>query len=387
MNEPIAPSEAAVAEPTPADADAALQSLASVHTSNLPQILRELRASLLITTFQAGKLIMARADGPNLNTHFVSFRKPMGLAADHDRFYVGTETGIREFRNVPAVSARLDPPDRHDAVYVFRNHHVTANIDIHEMAIADGECWYVNTLFSCLCTLDIDYSFVPRWRPRFISSLAPEDRCHLNGVAMVSGKPKFLTALGATDTPQGWRANKKDGGILLDYASREPIVRGLSMPHSPRWYRGRLWLLESGRGSLSTVDLDSGKVETVVQVPGFTRGLDFMGPLAFIGLSQLRKSNPFTNIPITDDNADRMSGVWVVNIETAQTIAFLKFSDAVQEIFAVQALPGVLFPAIIDEDDELIKSTYVLPDDALREVRFSEPALEEAAAAADAEVD
>ena len=357
-------------EPAPT-ADAAVAPHASVHTSNLPQMLRELRASLLITTYQAGHLILARADGPTLNTHFVGFNKPMGLAVDRDRLFVGTETGIREFRNVPAVGAKLDPPQRHDAVYVFRNHHVTANIDIHEMAFAGSECWYVNTLFSCLCTLDHDHSFVPRWRPRFITGLAPEDRCHLNGLAIVGGQPKFLTALAASDTPQGWRANKKDGGVLIDYASRETIVRGLSMPHSPRWHRGRLWLLESGRGSLATVDLKSGKIETVARVPGFTRGLDFIGPLAFIGLSQLRETNAFTDIPITDDNSERMSGVWVVDVETGRTAAFLKFSHAVQEIFAVQALQGALFPALVDEDDPLIKTTYVLPDAALKEIRLT----------------
>jgi uncharacterized protein (TIGR03032 family) len=371
-------------EPASASADAAIAPLASVHTSNLPDILRELGASLLITTYQAGQLIVARADGPTLNTHFVGFSKPMGLAVDHQRLLVGTETGIREFRNVPAVSAKLDPPHRHDAVYVFRNHHVTANIDIHEMAFAGAEVWYVNTLFSCLCTLDHDHSFVPRWRPRFITGLAPEDRCHLNGVALVAGHPKFMTALAATDTPQGWRANKKDGGILLEYASCEPIVAGLSMPHSPRWHDGRLWLLESGRGSLATVDLASGKIETVARVPGFTRGLDFIGPLAFIGLSQLRETNAFTDIPITDDNSERLSGVWVVNIETGRTVAFLKFSRAVQEIFAVQTLRGALFPGIVDEDDALLKTTYVLPDAALKEIRLT-AAASNAAAGANAE--
>jgi uncharacterized protein (TIGR03032 family) len=372
-----------VPEPEANGPDATPTPLASVHTTNLPQILRELNTSLLITTYQAGKLILVRDDGGTLNTHFVNFRKPMGLAVDRARFFIGTETGIREFRNVPAASARLEPPNRHDAVYVLRNQHVTGNIDIHEMAIVDGECWYVNTLFSCLCTQDGEHSFVPRWRPRFITGLAPEDRCHLNGLAVVGGKPKFLTALGETDTPRGWRANKKDGGILLDYASGEAIARGLSMPHSPRWHRDRLWVLESGRGSLCTVDLDTGKLETVARVPGFTRGLDFLGPLAFIGLSQLRETNAFTDIPITEENADRMSGVWIVNVQSGQTIGFLKFSNVVQEIFAVQTLPGMRYPAIVDDDDDLIKSTYVLPDAALKEVRFSAPVPDEATTNAD----
>jgi uncharacterized protein (TIGR03032 family) len=344
----------------------------SVHTGNLPPLLDKLASSLVISTYQAGKLIVARPDGAVLNTHFIDLRKPMGLAANRDRLMVGTETGILEFRNVPNLSARLEPPGRHDAVFAFRHQHATGDIDIHEMGFGTGnECWFVNTRFSCLCTLDHDHSFVPRWRPRFVSGLAPEDRCHLNGLALVAGMPRFLTALGATDSPQGWRANKKDGGILLDYASGEVVAHGLSMPHSPRWYRDRLWVLESGRGSLATVDVASGKVQTAARLPGFTRGLDFIGPLAFIGLSQLRETNAFTDIPITDDNATRESGVWVVDIETGNTIGFLKFSQAVQEIFAVVALAGARFPTLLDDGEDVLKTTYVLPEDALKEVRWT----------------
>jgi len=370
MSEPVPPASGAIASPSP-DAP----TLGSVFTSNLPQILRELRSSLLVTTYQTGKLIAVRHEGASINTYFVDMRKPMGLAADDSRLLVGTETGIREFRNVPDVAARLTPPGRNDAVYVFRDQRVTGDIDIHEMALGErGELWFVNTRFSCLCTLDRDNSFVPRWRPRFVSGLSPEDRCHLNGLAMANGKPRWLTALGATDTAQGWRANKKDGGVLLDHATGDVVARGLSMPHSPRWHRDRLWVLESGRGSLATVDIATGKVETVARVPGFTRGLSFLGPLAFIGLSQLRESNAFTDIPITDENADRMSGVWVVNVDTGRTIAFLKFSGAVQEIFAVHALAGIQFPEIIDDGSDFLKTTYVLPDEALKDVRFASEA-------------
>ena len=190
---------------------------------------------------------------------------------------------------------------------------------------------------------------------------------------MVNGQPRWLTALGETDDARGWRANTKDGGVVIDYATRDVIVRGLSMPHSPRWYRNQLWILESGRGSLATIDLASGKVTTVARLPGFTRGLDFVGPLAFVGLSQLRDTNPLTDIPIADQNIDRMSGIWVVNIETGQTIAILKFGNAVQELFAVQAIPGVLFPEILDEDEELLQTVFALPDEAYKDFRFKEP--------------
>ncbi len=369
-------SYATPAVPVPADAAPAPdvnQVLGSMHTNNFPELLRQLRSCLLVSTYQAGKLVILRPDGASINTHFRNFTRPMGMAADTERLALGTSIEIAEFRNMPAVAKRLQDPPRHDAVYMARRGHITGAIDIHEMAWdKHGDLWFVNTLFSCLCTLDTKSSFVPRWRPRFVSHYAPEDRCHLNGLGMRDGKPRYLTALGDSNEPQGWRKNKRDGGLLIDMATDRIITRGLSMPHSPRWYEGKLWVLESGRGKLVTIDPKSGEKSDFASVPGFARGLDFLGPLAFIGLSQLRESNAFTDIEITDDNRDRQSGVWVVHLDTGKTIALLKFTGAVQEIFAVQAVPGVLFPEIISEGEYLTNS-YALPDEALREVGFTQP--------------
>src|SRR4029078_1286664 len=131
---------------------------------------------------------------------------------------------------------------RHDACFLPRSSHVTGNIQIHEMAWGAGnELWAVNTRFSCLSTLDGSASFAPRWRPPFVGALEPSDRCHLNGLGMVDGRPRYVTALGETAARAGWRAGKARGGVLIAVASGEVIVRGLSMPHSPRWYGGRLW--------------------------------------------------------------------------------------------------------------------------------------------------
>ena len=354
-------------------APGAVSPLRSVHSTNLPGILSQLGICLFVSTYQAGRLVIVRPEPEGgLNTHFFGFSRPMGLAVDINRLLVGTQSTIDEFRNVPALCQRLTPPDRHDAAYVWRNTHVTGAIDIHEMATgADGRWYFVNTAFSCLCVMDHEHSFVPVWRPSFVSSYAPEDRCHLNGLGMVDGQPRWLTALGQTDRPQGWRENKKDGGILLDLSSNEIIARGLSMPHSPRWYRKQLWLLESGRGALIRIDPASGQKTTVAQLPGFTRGLSFAGPLAFIGLSQLRESNAFTDIPITDELNQRACGVWVVHIDSGETVALLRFEESVQEIFAVEVAP-VRFPELVGLDNELLKSTFVLPDDALAETRFSD---------------
>ena len=227
--------------------------LRSVHTSNLPALFDQLGISLIVSTYQAGKAIVVRNDNGRLNTHFRTFSKPMGIVADPSRLTIGGANTVWEYRNMPALAKKLEPAGKHDACYLPRRIHVTGDIDIHELA-RDGnnELWVVNTRFCCLCTLDAEHSFYPRWRPPFVSALAPEDRCHLNGLAMVDGRPKYVTALGETDTPGGWRANKARGGILMDIESNEILLRGLSMPHSPRWYQGKLWLLESGEGSLGS---------------------------------------------------------------------------------------------------------------------------------------
>lgn len=342
--------------------------LRSVHTTNFPDILKQLGISLVISTYQAGKLILVRAEGNTLNTHFRIFKKPMGLAGDREKLAIGSEVQIWEFRNTPAVAQKLDPPGTHDACYLPRRTHITGDIDIHEMAYINEQLWFINTRFSCLCTLDKQNSFVPRWRPHFVSNYALEDRCHLNGLAVVGDRPKYVTALGETDTREGWRQNKASGGILIDVETNEIICRGLSMPHSPRWYDNRLWVLESGKGHLSTVDIKTGKVTAIATLPGFTRGIDFIGRWAFIGLSQVRETAVFSGIPITESLKERICGVWMVNIDTGEIVAFLRFEDAVQEIFAVQILPGILFPDVIDWDEKLLATSYILPDEALKEV-------------------
>jgi len=349
--------------------------LRSVHTTNLPQILEQGNFSLLVTTYQAGKLVVLRNDRGVLNTHFRNFVKPMGLAVRGGKLAIGCSIDIWEFHNVLAVCQRLDKTDeykemsvQHDACYLPRRSHTTGDMQIHEMAWVDDELWFVNTAFSCLATRSDQNSFEPRWRPSFVKKLIPGDCCHLNGLAMRDGQIRYVSALGETGEPGGWRENKRDGGLLIDLDSNEIITRGLSMPHSPRWYRDRLWLLESGNGTLGTVDLATGRYEAIAQMPGFTRGLSFAGPLAFVGLSQVRESAVFSGIPLVERLEKRTCGVWVLNIETGETLGFCKFEDAVQEIFAVEVLPGCRFPDLVNHDAELIGRSYVLADEALAEV-------------------
>ena len=157
----------------PGEQTAARQPMRSIHTNTFAEVLRHLGVSLWVTTYQAGKLVILRADDSGVTTHFRNFARPMGLALDGDRLAIGTATEIREFHNLPAVASKLEPPERHDACFLPRTAHATGDVQIHEMAWSQGELWFVNTRFSCLCTRSDCYSFVPRWRPASLAGLPP----------------------------------------------------------------------------------------------------------------------------------------------------------------------------------------------------------------------
>jgi uncharacterized protein (TIGR03032 family) len=354
------PEEAPASGPSPPQRPAPVE-FRYTQTESFVALLHQLGASLLVSTYQANKLLAVRATGDGLSTLVRTFDKPMGLAVDGSRLALGTRKEVWFLRNAPDIAPRIEPAGRHDACYLPRASHVTGDIGIHEMAFGGEELWIVNTRFSCLCTLSPDYSFVPRWRPPFITALAAEDRCHLNGLAMVDGQPKYVTALGVSDVHNGWRPDKGHGGCILDVPSGEFVTRGLSMPHSPRWHEDQLWVLESGTGGVVRVDRATGGRETVAQLPGFTRGLAIAGPYAFIGLSKIRTTSAMDGVPLAERREQLKCGVAVVDLRSGQTVAFLEFQTAVEEIFDVQLVRGLRFPEVIGFQQETIQHTFVVP--------------------------
>jgi uncharacterized protein (TIGR03032 family) len=348
--------------------EAAQPDFRSVHTASFVPLLRQLGATLVVTTYQSGRVILVRADGDELNTHLCGFPSPMGVAIAPGRLALGTHREIWEFFDMPAVAQQLKPQGKHDAVYVPRTCVVSGDVRVHEIAYARNQLWLANTRFSSLCTVDGQHSFVPRWRPPFVTELAPEDRCHLNGICVADDQIRFVTVLGRTDTAGGWRENKAAGGCILEVPSGRVVAEGLSMPHSPRLHDGRLWVLESGKGELGVFDPAEKRVRTVAKLEGFTRGLTFAGPFAFVGLSQVREQKTFGGLPVTESASERKCGVWVVDTRTGQTVAFLRFEGTVQEIFDVQLLWGARFAELLEPTNELLDATYAVPRQALAEV-------------------
>lgn len=320
---------------------------------HFPEWLAQTGGSLAFTTYRAGKLFMLgiRQDG-RLAIFERSFTRCMGLgvSADARSILVSTEFQIHRLDNV----LRGEPPlaDGTDATFAPHQSWVTGDLDIHDIGFGtDGRPLFVNTLFNCIATTSDGYSFRPVWRPPFISRLAAEDRCHLNGMAMAEGEARFVTAVSRSDVADGWRDRRTDGGVLIDVASGEVVVNGLSMPHSPRLHEGRLWLLDSGKGQFGWVDLTSGKFDSHAFVPGFARGLAFLGGCAVIGLSLPRESRTFQGLPLDEAlqvrDATPRCGLAVIDMARGEMKHWVRIEGVVSELYDVAVLPGMRQPTAI----------------------------------------
>lgn len=353
---PPTPPAAELAEGAPKPG---LTELRYTHSNNLVDLLEQLQVTLLVSTYQAGKLVVVGAREGKIQFSFHGFDQIMGLAVSPRRIAVGTRRQIWFLERAPELGPQIEPAGQYDACYLTRLAHYTGPLQIHELGWGREELWLVNTLFSCLSTLDATTSFVPRWKPPFISALADQDRCHLNSMARVDGRPRYVTALAETDTAAGWREDKAKTGCILSAPDGRVVTRGLSMPHSVRVHEGRLWVLDSGYGRLSLVDPQSGATQPVALLPGYTRGLAFFGPFAFIGQSRIRETNVFGGLPIGEHADQLQCGVSVVDVRNGRRIAHLTFETGVEEIFDVQLLPGVRMPAILGPDPERDEQNHV----------------------------
>ncbi|REK11986.1 MAG: TIGR03032 family protein [Planctomycetota bacterium] len=326
--------------------------------------LGSLGGSLVVSCYQAGKIALLGWNGKTVSVHLRDFPRPMGLAIDGQRLAIGALEEIIVFRNAPQLADDVfaDQPTRYDALYLPQTSYRTGEVAVHGLAFAGDELWFVNTRFSCLSTLSPDFNFVPRWKPPFISDLAPEDYCHLNGMAVVDGQPRFVTSLGTTNVPGAWRKDKVTGGVIMSVPDGRIVASGLCMPHSPRWYDRRLWVLNSGHGQLAYVDPQSGALQVVATLPGYLRGLCFQGPYAIVGMCQIRERHIFGGLPISSKFPQLLCGVAVVDLRNGNTIGMFLFTSGCQEVFDVDFLPGVQQPAILNHDHPGMRLAYTAPE-------------------------
>lgn len=308
--------------------------------------LREQNFSLAITTYQSSRLLLI---GQNANGGISGFERlferAMGLfAVGSERLYLSSRYQLWQFDNV------LQPEqvyNGYDRLFVPRIAYTTGDLDIHDIVVdRTGRILFVSTLLNCIATVSSRHSCVPLWKPPFISQVMNEDRCHLNGLALAEdGMPGYATACSQSALAEGWRNDRQNGGCVIDLQTNEILCTGLSMPHSPRCYRGKLWLLQSGTGEFGLVDLQTGKFEPIAFCPGYLRGLTFFGNFALVGLSKARGDRTFSGLALdeqlTRNQLQASCGVLAIDLQSGEIAHWLKLEGVVTELYDVQLLPQV----------------------------------------------
>ena len=327
--------------------------------------LKENQISLSFSTYQAGKLFfVGLTQNQQLSVFERTFSRCMGIGLDPDTqaLWVANLYQIWRFENA------LKPGQMHqgyDCVYVPQVGFTTGDVDAHDIAIEERGPVFVNTLFSCLARPSETYSFEPCWQPPFISKLAAEDRCHLNGLALRDRQAAYVTCVSQTDVNEGWREHRTSGGVVIDVNSNEIVCGGLSMPHSPRWYQDRLWVLNSGKGEFGYVDLHTRKFEPVAFCPGYLRGMSFHGDFAVVGLSKPRKNKSFEELSLQQKleskNVGARCGLQVINLTTGDIVHELRIEGVVEELYDVCILPGAQRPMAIGFVSDEIRHMLSLP--------------------------
>lgn len=320
--------------------------------------------SLAVSTYQAGKVAMIGYAAGQVTLLMRQFDKPLGLAADGNRLALATRYDLVLLANDALLAYEYleGQPGRYDALYLPRATFHTGDLHTHDIVLQGDDVLVVNTRFSCLARVSPSYSFVPVWKPKFVTDLVPEDRCHLNGLALRDGRPRYVTALGVTDAPGQWREKKASGGVLIDIVSDEVILGGLSMPHSPRWYDGRLWVLNSGTGELLEVDEARGQATAVCGLPGYVRGLTFVGSYALVGLSKIREKHIFGGLPIQQRGIPLRCGVAVVDVRSGSPVGMFEFTSGCEELYDVLFLPGIRRPMILNLEKPAVREAISNPE-------------------------
>lgn len=337
-----------------------------VGTYGITQWLSQQNISLAFTSYQLGKFfLIGRHSSSGISVFQRNFVRCMGLAMDYknDHIYLSSLHTIWKFKNVLRQGESFRGYDR---LYSPVTCYFTGEIDIHDMGIlANGQLIFVNNRFSCLATLSESYSFEPVWKPAFITELVPEDRCHLNGLAIENGKARYVTYFSQTNTFQGWRDYKENGGGVIDIETNEIICSGLSMPHSPRVYQDKLWLLNSGTGYLGYVDMKEGKFVDVFFCPGYLRGLQFFGDYAIVGISHMRPSSVIKAVQLEENlqkhNQQFHCGILFINLKTLKLEHSLEMVGRLSEIYEIGILPGVVKPSAMGIEEEEIRRVVTIP--------------------------
>jgi len=372
------------------------ENISRMNSEKFSKILKDFKISLAITSYHSNRLFFLKSDNVNIKISSYKFKSPMGLYIDKDKLTIGTYTQIINFKRNDKVlnqiqNGSLDDETKYtskilekdkekmkqwrnnrekelkiikeaDTLYHLINSVTTGMINIHDIAWEDNKIWMVNSTFSCLSTLDQNYNFIAEWKPAFITNLVAQDKCHLNGMAMVNGKPKYVTTFNKSNDKDFWKKEREHNGTLIDIDTNEILLNNLIMPHSPKYYQNNIYFSEAGTGIVFKYNLETKEKEEIVKLQGFTRGIAFYDTFMFIGLSQVRSSDIQNPLPLTLMYNQTFSGVWIINLEDNSEVAYYRFEDDVEQVYDINIIENSINPELLNDDNGLLEHIFDYKD-------------------------
>uniref|UniRef100_A0A6C0IX38 Conserved hypothetical protein CHP03032 domain-containing protein n=1 Tax=viral metagenome TaxID=1070528 RepID=A0A6C0IX38_9ZZZZ len=330
--------------------------------------------SLLLSAYKSNLVFAFGAtDDHKLSCYYSQFFHPLalGLSQREDCLEVWIASNGGLLRCVDA-GEKYNEADEHSggggnftATLVPRQAHLIGKQDVHGIyPLSPQSPFFVSTKFSALCQLDItkpDVNVNVVWKPSFITELRGEDRCHFNDVCWVDGLAKYASCICESDAHDGWRDHRQGGGVIIDIMNDKIVARNLSMPHSPRWYKKQLWVLNSGSGHLGTINLENGTFEPKVFIPGFLRGLQFHGRFAIVGSSLDRHERRFQDLELGKNLETKKTtpvcGFFFIDLASFSIAQKVEIKGNIHEIYDILLVPTrrVRLINASDEDSACVK--------------------------------
>lgn len=300
-------------------------------------LLQQLDINIVLSSYTAGRVFTFASPEDSVLQSVFRFKKAAGIAKAGSLLAVAGENGVIVLRQEPRLPGRAGPAR---SVYYPMRQYITHHLNLHDLAFSRQGLIGVCTGQNCLGHIDnSDYlQYRNVWQPDFVGNFSFTDCCHLNGVAVDNqGDIRYVSAFSQSNSQESWRDQAGLGtGLIVDVQSHAPVVTRLSMPHSPRWYQGRLYYLNSAEEQLCSFDPATGENTTLLQAQGFLRGMDFYQHYAFIGVSRLRKTSSFGFLPI----AKRVikPGFIIVDLLKREVVGEVLLPDGVDEVFDIKIL-------------------------------------------------
>lgn len=312
------------------------------------------RALTLIVTREYEHLVIALTvvDG-RPRASFMPVPHPSGLAVDPARavVYLASTRNPNQLYELEPVTGLVEGGGGGGAVPAgnplvpARSAFLPGSLYLHDLALIGGMLYGNAVGHNAVVELGAGGRWRRVWWPRSIERAAGPDfsRNYLQLNSIAAGPTladSFFSASAAAISARrpGHRNFPVDGrGVIFSGATREPVVSGLTRPHSARLHAGELWVANSGYGELARIDGD--RVSVVSVLPGWTRGLWLGDGLAFVGSSRVlprfRAYAPGLEVEASE------CGVHVVELASGAILGSLLW-PAGNQIFAIEAVPASL---------------------------------------------